>query len=68
MCSGLEEALGCTLPSDMDSEEARLALIELVGVAYCMQLTCSCVCANVRMCGCVCVCGGGRVHPAFRHG
>ena len=31
MCSGLEEALGCTLPKDMDSEEARLALIELVG-------------------------------------
>lgn len=29
MCSGLEEALDCKLPADMDSEEARLFLVEL---------------------------------------
>ena len=30
MCSGLEEALDCKLPADMDSEEARLFLVDLV--------------------------------------
>ena len=30
MCAGLEEALGCTLPADLDSEEARLFLVDLV--------------------------------------
>ncbi|PSC69980.1 lysine-tRNA ligase isoform X2 [Micractinium conductrix] len=29
MCSGLEEALDCKLPADMDSEEARLFLVDL---------------------------------------
>lgn len=31
MVSGLEEALGVKLPGDLDSEEARVALVELVG-------------------------------------
>ncbi len=32
MVSGLEEALGAKLPDDLDSEEARLALVELVSL------------------------------------
>jgi len=30
MCSGLEEALNVKLPADLDSEEARLFLVDLV--------------------------------------
>lgn len=30
MCAGLEEALNVKLPADLDSEEARLFLVELV--------------------------------------
>lgn len=30
MCAGLEEALNVKLPADMDSEEARLFLVDLV--------------------------------------
>lgn len=38
MCSGLEEALDMKLPADLDSEEARLFLVELVSVALCLFL------------------------------
>ncbi len=30
MCAGLEEALNVKLPADLDSEEARLFLVDLV--------------------------------------
>lgn len=35
MCAGLEEALNVKLPADLDSEEARLFLVDLVS---CMPL------------------------------
>lgn len=34
MCAGLEEALDCKLPEDLDSEEARLFLVDLVRLIY----------------------------------
>lgn len=35
MCAGLEEALNTKLPADLDSEEARLFLVDLVRPVNC---------------------------------
>ena len=48
MCSGLEEALDMKLPADMDSEEARAFLVELVSATTAGKLS-----AHLPLRGCV---------------